>query len=443
MAKESSLPLVAICGRPNVGKSTLFNRIVGRQQAIVHKEEGVTRDRFYASVEWQELHWRIVDTGGIVERPTDPITHKVQEQIRIALEEATVIVFVVDGQQELTRVDYEVRDELYSLGKPVVVAVNKLDNERLATRVTDFYELGLGEPYPISAAHGLGVSRLVEAIVAHLTIPDETEAPTEARELTKVAVVGKPNVGKSSFVNALLNEERVIVTEIPGTTRDSIDIELRWKKRDYLLIDTAGLRKKAHIAKELDRFSVSRALGSIRRADVCLVMMDATEGLTEQDKRIMEYIHKRGTALVMVWTKWDLVQNEETRLKQIEEELDFKAPFLHYVPYLTISSVTRLRLFRTLEYVDRVAQAARHRIPTGELNRFLDTVTQKTAPPSRKGKQGKIYYATQIGIKPTKFLLFVNEKRLFHFSYLRFIENQLREKHGFEGVPIHLELREK
>lgn len=442
MGAKPKLPLVAICGRPNVGKSTLFNRIIGRQRAIIHTDEGITRDRAYGEAEWNGTPFHIVDTGGIVENPLDPLTRKIQDQVRVALDEARVILFVVDGREEITRVDEEIRDALFKYGKPVVLAVNKLDNTALQMNYTDFYVLGLGEPYAISSGHGIGIDELLDAVTAHFLTSEAPPEDDTDPDVTKVAIVGKPNVGKSSFINAILNEERSIVDEQPGTTRDSIDINFPWKGNHYLLIDTAGLRKKANIRKDVERFSVSRALRAVRRADVCLVMMDATEGLTEQDKRILRYVVEVGTAMVLVWTKWDLVEDKQAWYKALSEELDWKAPFLRYVPSVTISNVTRQRLFATFDYVDRIAAEARKRVGTGELNRLIQDIRAKLAPAMRKGKQAKILYAVQVDIKPATFVLFVNQTRLFHFSYLRFIENNIRKRYGFEGVPIRLELRE-
>lgn len=444
MAKKRKLPLVAICGRPNVGKSTLFNRIAGRQHAIVHTEEGITRDRAYATVDWNGREFRLVDTGGIVEQPIDPVIRKMQDQVRVALDEAKVIVFVVDGQEEITRVDEELRDELFKHGKPVVLAVNKLDNPRMEENRYDFYALGMGDPYAVSSTHARGIDDLVEAVLAELPSAGASPADEghEESPVTKVAVIGKPNVGKSSFVNAVLNEDRIIVDETPGTTRDAIDVEFRWQGRDYLLIDTAGMRKKAGIKRHVEHFSVSRSLRAVRRADVCVVMMDATDGITEQDKRILNYVHKQGTGMVMVWTKWDLIEHKEARLKALAEELEFKAPFLKYVPSLTISNVTRQRLLRTFEYIDGVAVATTKRIATAELNTLMDEIRASHTPPSKKGKYAKILYATQASVRPTTFVLFVNQRQLMHFSYVRFIENQIRQRYGFEGVPIHIELRE-
>lgn len=441
MPKKPTLPLVAICGRPNVGKSTLFNRLAGKQRAIVHGLEGITRDRFFTEVDHDGRRFRLVDTGGIVEAPVDPVSEKMQRQVRAALDEAHAIVFVVDGQQEITRVDQQVRDALFRYGKPVILAANKLDNERLAMQRFDFYELGLGEPYAVSATHGIGVDALMSAIVEHL--PEHVDVPAAPETpVTRVAVIGKPNVGKSSFVNAILNEERTIVDERPGTTRDAIDVEFRWQDREYLLIDTAGMRRKAGIREAVEHYSVTRSLRAVRRADVCLVLIDAMEGITEQDKRILGYVREQGTAMVMVWTKWDLVEDREKEFKGISEQIDLKMPYMRSVPFVTVSNITRQRLFRVFEFVDRVAAEAAKRIGTAELNNVLEEVRLKHKPPSQKGKQAKIYYATQASVKPTTFVFFVNQKKLFHFSYMRYIENQIRDRYGFEGVPIRLELRE-
>lgn len=442
MAGRTAAPLVAICGRPNVGKSTLFNRLVGRSSAIVHSEAGVTRDRAYGYATWDDRTVRVVDTGGIVDHPTDPVTQKIQAQVRVAFEEASVIVFVVDGQQELTRTDYELRDDLFRVNKPVVLAVNKLDNARLRGHLHDFHVLGLGDPIAVSATHGLGIDELIAAIAARLPQTGSTRREEATPPALKVAIIGKPNVGKSSFLNNVLNEERCIVDERPGTTRDAIDVEFRWKGGTYLLIDTAGLRKKAGIRKEVERFSVARSLRAVRRADVCLVLIDANEGITEQDKRVVHYVTEQGRPMVLVWTKWDLVEHKAERIKQLAGEIELKAPFLKYAPYLTISNVTRQRVFQVFEYVNRVAAEAEKRIPTARLNAFLEQLRGGSAPAARHGRTARIKYATQASIKPTVFVLFVNDKRLFHFSYLRHIENQIREKFGFEGVPIRFQLRE-
>ncbi len=438
------MPLVAIIGRPNVGKSTLFNRILGKQRAIVHGIEGITRDRFVSEAQWEDRRFRLVDTGGIMENPVDPVSRKMQEQLRVAIDEARVLIFLVDGQTELTRIDRQIRDDLLRTGKPVVLAVNKLDNPDLEMRRYDFFSLGLGEPYAVSSGHGHGIGALMDAVIAHLpeTAAPEAPEPAAASRAVKVAVIGKPNVGKSSFINAILNEERTIVHEAPGTTRDAIDIEFAWRGKEYVLIDTAGLRKKAGIRAPVEHFSVSRSLRAIRRADVCLVMIDAVEGMTEQDKRILGYVIEQGTGMALVWTKWDLIEDRAARFKQINDEIDLKMPHLKHVPYVTISNVSRQRIFTTLEYVDRVAAETEKRISTAELNKFMEDVRAKHPASSVKGKAAKVRYITQAGVKPTTFVLFVNKKDLFHFSYLRFIENQLRDRYGFAGVPIKLELRQ-
>ena len=441
MPKTHPVPLVAICGRPNVGKSTLFNRIVGKQRAIVHGEEGITRDRTYGTAEWNGRVFRLVDTGGVVENPLDPVSHKVQAQVRAALREADAIILVVDGQQEITRTDEELRDELFKYGKPVFVAVNKLDNERLQQHLAEFYALGFGDPLPISATHNVGVEDLVNAVLN--VLPEGSGAAPEETAATRIAVIGKPNVGKSSFVNAILNIERTIVDDKPGTTRDAIDIDVIWNDRPYVLIDTAGMRRKAGIKEAVEHFSISRSLRAIRRADVCLVLIDATEGISEQDKRILAYVQENGAGMVLVWTKWDLIEDKDQRFKELNDEIDLKAPFLRYVPSLTISNTTRQRLFKTFDLVDLVAGEAEKRIPTPELNRLFEQLRSEDVSGVYKGKRAKVLYATQTGTKPATFVLFVNQKRLFHFSYLRFIENRLRESFGFQGVPIHIELREE
>jgi GTPase len=441
MAKKRKLPLVAICGRPNVGKSTLFNRITGRQHAIVHSEEGITRDRRFAPAQWKEHAFRMVDTGGIIENPLDPVSNKMQDQVRAALEEANVLLFVVDGQQDLTRVDMEVRDALFKYSKPVVLAVNKCDNPEQNMNRFDFYELGLGEPYAVSSGHGLGMDELLDALLEHFP-KEPVMVEEDDRKITRVAIVGKPNVGKSSFVNAILNEERTIVDSVAGTTRDAIDVDFHWKGKDYLLIDTAGLRRKAGIKQKVEHYSVARSLRSVRRADVCCILMDATEGISEQDKRIMGYCKEQGTAMLFVWTKWDLIEDKERKFKAIDDEIDLKIPYFKYIPYMTLSNLTRQRLLRPFEYIDRVAEAAEFRIATGEMNRIAEEIRTAHKPSSQKGKRAKIYYMTQASVKPTTFILFVNQKRLFHFSYLRYIENQIRERYPFDGVPITLELRQ-
>jgi GTP-binding protein len=443
MAKDKQLPLVAICGRPNVGKSTLFNRIVGKQRAIIHGEEGITRDRTYAQATYDDWAFRVVDTGGIVENPDDSIAKKMQQQVQLALEDAKLIIFVVDGQEEITRVDEQIRDQLIKTSKPVILAVNKLDNFDMDMNRFDFFSLGLGEPYAISSGHDRGMEPFMEAVTKHLPKGAEDSAIEVEEDVTRVAIVGKPNVGKSSFVNAILQEERTIVTDVPGTTRDAVDIDFQWKDNRYLLIDTAGLRKKARIGHDVERFSVSRSLRAINRADVAVVMIDAIEGISEQDKRIFNYINEHGTATVLAWSKWDLVQDKEAAFKRLSDAIDLKMPFLKYVPYITVSNVTRQRIFKIFEVVDSVAHEANRRIPTAELNKFAENLMANNAPPTRKGRAAKIYYLTQSSIKPTTFVLFANDKRLVHWSYTRHIENKLRETYGFGGVPISLQVRDK
>lgn len=449
MATTKQLPLVAVCGRPNVGKSTLFNRLTGRQTAIVHSQEGVTRDRSYGACEWDGITFRVVDTGGIVENPLDPITRHMQGQVEVALRESSVIIFVVDGQQEITRTDHEVCEHLFKLGKPVVLAVNKLDNPEMELQAAEFYELGIGEPWPVSTTHGRGIDDLVHAVAEHLPeggfVSREDLDAIEAEEKagpTRVAVLGKPNVGKSSYINGILNEERAIVTDIPGTTREALDIDFVWQGKEFVLIDTAGMRRRRGIKEAVEHYSVSRSLRAVRRADVCLVMIDAVDGVTDQDKRILNYVVEQGRGMVIVFTKWDLVEDKDRRFKELAAEMDREMPFLSYVPYLTLSNVTRKRLFTTFEYVDRVASEAKKRVGTGELNRVLDEV-RHTPAASHKGRAAKVLYGTQASVKPTVFVMFVNQKKLFHFSFIRHIENRIRAHYAYEGVPIQIELREE
>ena len=420
----------------------MFNRISKKQRAIIHDEEGITRDRQEAPAEYDGKRFRLVDTGGIVENPIDPILQKMQAQIEAALQQARAIIFVVDGQQPLTRIDYEVRDHLLTLGKPIVLAVNKLDNETLELNKNDFYELGVGEPYAISSGHDIGIEELMDAVIEH--VPD-TPGALEEEDIPriKVAVVGKPNVGKSSFVNAILNESRTIVDDTPGTTRDAIDIEFSWKDTNYLLIDTAGMRKKAGIKPgQVEHFSVSRSLRAVRRADVALLMIDATEGLAEQDKRILGYVAEHGVAAILVFTKWDLVENKDAKHKDLATQLDFHIRHFDYLPSITISNVPRQRIFKIFDLVNEVAAESEKRIPTGEFNRFMEDVKANHQPPIKQGKAAKILYGTQAGVKPTTFVFFVKHKDRIHFSYLRYIENKIRERFGFKGVPIQVELRE-
>ena len=381
-----------------------------------------------------------MDTGGIIENPVDPVSKQMQFQVEEALRQAHVILFVVDGQEPITRVDQEVKEQLFKYGKPVVLAVNKLDNIELLDNRFDFFELGRGEPFAISSGHNTGMEPLMDALVAH--IPEGELWVEEEKKITKVAVVGKPNVGKSSFINAILNEERTIVDDVPGTTRDAIDIEFKWEEKEYLFIDTAGMRKKAGIKQKVEQFSVTRSLRAVRRADICMLLIDATEGLSEQDKRIVGYCEEQGTAMILVWTKWDLIEDKGKKYESIADEIDLKMPKIKYVPYLTISNITRQRLFNVFEYIDRVAAQAELRVGTGPLNKLVEDIKRQHNPPSIRGKHAKILYATQAGIKPTTFILFVNQKRLFHFSYMRYITNKIRETYGFEGVPIKVELRE-
>ena len=414
--------MVAIVGRPNVGKSTLFNRILGKQRAIVHDVEGITRDRFINEASWEGRRFRLVDTGGIVETPVDEITRKMQAQVQQAIDDAHVVIFVLDGQQEITRPDRVVCESLLRSGKPVVLAVNKLDNPKLALNLYDYYALGIGEPHAISSGHNLGIDALMREVIRHLPDPGETDGgvPTaggtdadleEANEVIKVAIVGRPNVGKSSFVNAILNEERISSPMCPAPpATPSISSFTGGAK--YLLIDTAGLRRKAGIRKPVEHFSVAAPCGPIRHADVCLV------GQPRKNWRNRTSAYRCGRARRLYWCgpKWDLVENKVKRLKALEDDLDLKMPQGCFAPRLTIYIVTRTRLFFVFYWVDRVAAEAAKRIGTAELNRLMEQIKAKHNPPGKKGVHAKILYATQAGVKPTEIVLFVNQKRLFHFN---------------------------
>ena len=440
MPKTHPVPLVAICGRPNVGKSTLFNRIVGKQRAIVHGEEGITRDRTYGTAEWNGRVFRLVDTGGVVENPLDPVSHKVQAQVRAALREADAIILVVDGQQEITRTDEELRDELFKYGKPVFVAVNKLDNERLQQHLAEFYALGFGDPLPISATHNVGVEDLVNAVLN--VLPEGSGAAPEETAATRIAVIGKPNVGKSSFVNAILNVERTIVDDKPGTTRDAIDIDVIWNDRPYVLIDTAGMRRKAGIKEAVEHFSISRSLRAIRRADVCLVLIDATEGISEQDKRILAYVQENGAGMVLVWTKWDLIEDKDQRFKELNDEIDLKAPFLRYVPSITISNTTRQRLFKTFDLVDpwpggRKAHSHARTEPPVRAAAFR----RRQRRLQRQARQGVVCHADRDETRDVR--PFREPEAAVSLQLPALHREPFAREFRFSGVPIHIELREE
>jgi GTP-binding protein len=431
-------PLVALVGRPNVGKSTLFNRLVGQRLAIVEDIPGTTRDRQYADVEWGGRVFTLVDTGGLVLGPADQITAQVRAQAEVAIAEADVIVFMVDIVDGLTAPDAEIADILRRTQKPIILVANKADHVSRELGAHEFYALGLGDPLPVSSLRGLGTGELLEAILQALpSLPPEEEESGALR----IALVGRTNVGKSSLLNRLLGEERVIVSDIPGTTRDAIDTTIRYHGQEIVLIDTAGIRRRGQIAPGVEKYSVLRALKAIARADVVLLLLDATEGVTEQDQHIAGYILEEAKAVIVLVNKWDLVEKDATTLAQYEEYVRRELKFMPYVPVLFISALTGQRVERILPLALRIHQERQVRLSTGEINALIRDATAKVSPPSKWGRKLRIYYGTQVETQPPTFVFFVNDTKLVHFGYERYLENQLRERYKFEGGPIRLIFR--
>ncbi|MGI6555239.1 MAG: ribosome biogenesis GTPase Der [Bacillota bacterium] len=435
-------PIVAIVGRANVGKSTLFNRITGGRTAIVEDVPGVTRDRVYKDTDWGGISFTLVDTGGMEVRGREDILgNQVRNQAQIAMEESDVIIFLVDGKTGATTEDELLAKALLRSSKPVILAVNKIDNMKQSFAVYDFYKLGFGEPIPLSAEHGMNVGDLLDAVIAHIKeIPGEEEYEGDA---IKVAIVGRPNVGKSSLVNRLLGQERVIVSDIPGTTRDAIDTLVEHNGNSYLLIDTAGIRRRSKIADPTEKYSVSRSLRAIERCDVALLILDASEEISEQDRRIAGFIHEAGKAVVIIVNKWDLIEKDDRTMDSFDANIRKNFVFMRYAPTLYISALTNQRVPKIFEMVDFVVEQATLRVPTRRLNEVFEESVIKHPPPSFKGKRLKVYYITQVKVQPPTFLLFVNEPKLVHFAYRRFLENRIREEFGFEGTPIRLVTRKK
>lgn len=435
-----SKPIVAVVGRPNVGKSTFFNRIVGRRVSIVEDTPGVTRDRIYAEAEWNGVSFALIDTGGIEPSSADVILSQMREQAQIAMDMADVILFICDGKDGLTAADREVGVMLRRTGKKVVLLVNKIDApHRLPDNFYDFYELGLGEPYAISAANMLNFGDVLDEIVANF--PKEGE--DEEEETVKIAVIGKPNVGKSSLINCLLGENRVIVSPIAGTTRDSIDTPFEKDGEKYILIDTAGIRRKSKINEDIERYSVIRAVAAIERCDVCLLMIDAEEGVTEQDKKIAGVAHEAGKGIVVVVNKWDLIQKETNTMRDFRKVIETELTFMSYAPAIFISVKEKQRIHQVIDTARYVAENRALRVPTGQLNSLISDATMMKQPPSDKGKRLKIYYVTQVGVKPPLFSFQINKRDLMHFSYARYLENKIREGFGFEGTSLKFVFREK
>ncbi|MCX7708153.1 MAG: ribosome biogenesis GTPase Der [Anaerolineae bacterium] len=451
------MPVVALVGRPNVGKSTLFNRLIGQRQAIVEDEPGTTRDRLYGQSEWSGRSFIVVDTGGLDIALTEKAPSKgdqpdalsassrdyareIRQQAEIAIAEADVVVLLVDARDGLTSADRDVAEILRRSGRPVILAVNKADNEARRQAALEFYELNLGEPYPISALHGTGTGDLLDAIVADLPIIEE-EAPEDT---VRVAIVGRPNVGKSSLLNALLQEERAIVSPIPGTTRDAIDTQLKWEGQRITLIDTAGIRRRGRVEAGVEKYSVLRALNAIQRADVVLLVVDATEGITAQDTHVAGFILEAYKSVAVIVNKWDAVPNKDERtMQQFTAEIRQKLRFMDYVPVLFVSALTRQRISKVLPLAMSVAAQRLVRVPTAELNRLLREAMDAHPAPSRRGKPLKLLYATQADVAPPTFVLFVNDPELVHFSYVRFLENRIREAYPFEGTPLRFYFRRR
>ena len=433
-------PLVAVVGRPNVGKSTFFNKITGKRIAIVEDTPGVTRDRIYADGEWLTHSFTLIDTGGIEPMREDIISKQMRRQAELAIETADVIIFIVDGREGLTAADVEVAEMLRRSKKPVVLAVNKIDHPKYADALYDFYELGIGEPITISAEQGLGLGDVLDEVVAHF--PEH--AGEDEGEATRVAVVGKPNVGKSSLVNALLGDERTIVSSISGTTRDAIDTPFTWNGDDFVLVDTAGIRRKRAIEDEtVERYSVIRSLGAIRRADVVLIVIDAAEGLSEQDVRIAGYVHEEGKASVVIVNKWDVIEKDTNTMNKFKKELTTDLAFMSYVPMLFISAKTGQRVNKVLETAKYAYTQNSMRISTGTLNDVISEAVTVTAPPSDKGRQLKIYYSVQFATNPPTFAIVVNDPKIMHFSYQRYLENYIRKSFSLDATPIRIKVRQR
>ncbi|MBQ1818355.1 MAG: ribosome biogenesis GTPase Der [Clostridia bacterium] len=433
-------PLVAIVGRPNVGKSTLFNRVVGKRIAIIEDTPGVTRDRIYGDAEWLTHSFTVIDTGGIEPDTEDIILSQMRRQAELAIETSHVIIFVVDGREGLTAADMEVAEMLRRCKKPIVLCVNKVDHVKYEDTAYDFYSLGIGDPITVSAEQGLGVGDLLDEVCKYFPAIEADEGG----EAIQIAVVGKPNVGKSSLVNMLLGQERTIVSNIPGTTRDAIDTPFRYNEKDYVLIDTAGIRRKRAVGDEnVERYSVIRSLAAIRRCDVALIVVDAEQGLSEQDVRIAGYVHEEGKASVLIVNKWDLIEKDTHTVEKFKKDMLTDLAFMSYVPMLFISARTGQRVPRVMEQANAVLEQASTRISTGILNDVIGEAVTMSEPPFVKGRKLRIFYSTQVSVKPPTFVIFVNDAELMHFSYRRYLENYIRKSFRLDSVPIRLIIRNR
>lgn len=432
-------PIVAIVGRPNVGKSTIFNRIVGERVSIVEDTPGVTRDRIYSSGDWLTHEFNIIDTGG-VEIGDAPFQTQIRAQAELAIEEADVIIFMVNVREGLTQSDEMVAQMLYKSKKPVVLAVNKVDNPEMRNDIYDFYSLGFGEPYPLSGSHGLGLGDLLDAVASHFENKEDEEYDEDT---IRLSLIGRPNVGKSSLVNAILGEERVIVSNVAGTTRDAIDTEYTYDDQKYVLIDTAGMRKKGKVYESTEKYSVLRALKAIERSNVVLVVIDAETGIIEQDKRVAGYAHEEGKAIVIVVNKWDTVEKDSKTMKHFMDDIRQNFQFLDYAQIAFVSAKESARLQTLFPLINEASENHKKRVQSSTLNEVITDAISMNPTPTDKGRRLNVFYATQVAIEPPTFVVFVNDVELLHFSYKRYLENQIRQAFGFEGTPVHIIARKR
>lgn len=441
MSKRRGKPIVAVVGRPNVGKSTLFNALAGEMISIVKDTPGITRDRIYADVSWLDRSFTLIDTGGIEPDSKDIILSQMREQAQIAIDTADVILFMVDVKQGLVDSDMKVADMLRRANKPVLLIVNKVDSfEKFMTDTYEFYNLGIGDPIPISSANRLGIGDMLEKVVE--LFPDDNSLEAED-DRPRVAIIGKPNVGKSSLINKLIGENRLIVSDIAGTTRDAVDTPVKYNGQEYIFIDTAGLRRKNKIKEELEKYMIVRTVSAVEKADVVVLLIDATEGVTEQDAKIAGIAHERGKGFIIAVNKWDLVEKNDKTMNEFTKKVRQMLSFMTYAEIIFISAQTGQRTGKLFEMIDAVRDSATLRVQTGVLNEIMAEATAMQQPPSDKGKRLKLYYITQVAVKPPTFVIFVNDKELMHFSYTRYIENQIRDTFGFRGTPLKFIIRER